>query len=130
MAAGGASMNVLNEIVVKLSTVVDNQGMSNMLRLMNMSGLKAKGMTAAFGAISYAMVNFVKSCASTELEIEKLAREQKKSTENTRAEQTALKALGKSMDEINKDNHEGAWVSELVLLNETDMNAEQGNKWY
>ena len=93
----------LQEYVISLSTHIDNAGVSRLLSLLDTSRLKTLGVTAALTAATTAVYKFVESTVKQEFELEQLAKKQKKTIEDTRAQETALKAMGKTLNDIKKD---------------------------
>lgn len=95
--------STVQEFVVRLGTQIDNSGFQQMLALLDSNKLKAMGVTAALTAATTAVYKFVESVTKEEFELRRLARQKNKHLENLRAEQTALKAMGMTLNEIKKD---------------------------
>ena len=114
MPSGG---DVLQEYVVKLTTIVDNQGVQSILRFLDSGKLKAMGITAAISGATTAVYSFIKSAAEGEKALDQLARKQKKNVEDVRASETALKSMGKTIKEVKKDADLKKTYEQLVKIN-------------
>jgi len=93
----------MNEYVIRLSTMIDNDGVQQILKYMDMTKLKALGLTAALSGIGTAIYKFAANSAKWEFELQKLAKEQGKTTAAVNASEKALKAMGKTAADIEKD---------------------------
>ena len=100
MAGGGST---IQEFVVKLGTQIDNSGFQQMLSLLDSNKLKALGVTAALSAATTAVYKFAESVTKEEFRLRELSKTRGKSIEELRAQETALKAMGKTLQDINKD---------------------------
>ena len=109
--------NALQEFVIKLSAQVDNSGVGQMMQLLDSNKLKALGVTAALTAATTAVYKFVESATKTEIELTALAKKQGKTIEATRASETALKAMGKTLNEVKKDKALESIYNDLVKVN-------------
>jgi len=109
----------IQEYVIKLGAEIDNQGVTKLLSLLDSSKLKALGITAAITAATTAVYKFVESATKQELELQKLAEKQKKSVEATRASETALKQMGMTLKEIQKDKALKGIYDDIVKFNES-----------
>ena len=107
----------LQEYVIRLSTDVDNMGVQKLMSIMDTNKTKALGLTAALTAATTAVYKWVESATKQEMELDKLAKKQKKSIEQTRAEQEALKQMGMTLDEIKKDKALKEIYDDLVKFN-------------
>lgn len=107
----------LQEYVIRLSTDVDNMGVQKLMSIMDTNKMKALGLTAALTAATTAVYKWVESATKQEMELDKLAKKQKKSIEQTRAEQEALKQMGMTLDEIKKDKALKEIYDDLVKFN-------------
>ena len=113
MAAG----NVVEEYVVKLGTIIDNEGINQILSFFTSSKMKALGLTAAIAGATTAIYKFVEASTKREFELAKLAKQQHKSLQLTRAENNAMQAMGKTMAEINKDQNLKKIYKDIVAFN-------------
>lgn len=109
--------NVIEEYAVKLSAVVDNEGLQQLLRFLDTSKLKAIGLSAALAGVTAGIFKFIEASTAREFEMAKLAKQQHKSLELTRAENNAMKAMGKTMAEINKDENLKKIYKDVVAFN-------------
>lgn len=91
------------EYLVKLGVSLDYSNMQKLEKFLDSSAFKAAQLGTALVAGSTAIYKFMKSMTSVEMEYVNLARKQQKSIENVRAEQNALKAMGKTAVEVAKD---------------------------
>lgn len=112
-----AGPNVLQETVVKLGTVVDNQGIDQILKFLTNSRFKALSLTAAFTGLTSAVYTFVKSSANNMRTLDELSKKQGKSLETVRASENALKAMGKTLNEVNKSVDLQKTYNDLVKIN-------------
>ena len=113
MAAG----DVMQEYVVKLGTIIDNEGVNQILSFFDSSKMKALGLTAAIAGATTAIYKFVEASTKREFELAKLAKQQHKSIQLTRAENNAMQAMGKTMAEINKDENLKKIYKDIVAFN-------------
>lgn len=107
----------LQEYVLRLSTDIDNVGVQKFMSLLDSNKMKALGMTAALTAATTAVYKWVESATKQEIELEKLSKKQKKSIEQTRAEQQALEAMGMTLNDIKKDKALKSIYDDLVKFN-------------
>lgn len=107
----------LQEYVIRLSADVDNMGVQKLMSIMDTNKTKALGLTAVLTAATTAVYKWVESATKQEMELDKLAKKQKKSIEQTRAEQEALKQMGMTLDEIKKDKALKEIYDDLVKFN-------------
>lgn len=105
------------EYVIKLGVAMDNAGLTQLLNTLDLTKLRAMGLTAAFGALTTGVYKFISAMTQQQFEMEKLAREKKKSIKDTWAEQQALKAMGKTLEEIKKDKALKSIYDDLVKFN-------------
>ncbi len=108
----------LQEYVIRLSADVDNMGVQNLMSILDKNKVKALGLTAALTAATTAVYKWIESATKQEMELDKLAKKQKKSIEQTRAEQEALKQMGMTLDEIKKDKALKEIYDDLVKFNQ------------
>lgn len=106
-----------NEYMISLGVNMDTQALNKMLQFLTSGKLKAAAMAGAFQAASKALYKYLKSSYDTELEMQKMAKTQHKSVETIRAQQNALKAMGKTMQEVSKDPALKAMYNDLVKAN-------------
>ena len=93
----------------------------NLTRLKNNKDATRKTamiLAGAFAAATTAIYRFVKSTFDAELGLEKMAKKQKKSTDAIRAQENALKAMGKTLQEVKADKELNKTYKELVKINE------------
>ena len=107
----------MQEYVVKLGTVIDNEGVNRILSFFDSSKLKALGLTAAIAGATTTIYKFVEASTQREFELAKLAKQQHKSLQLTRAENNAMQAMGKTMAEINKDENLKKIYKDIVAFN-------------
>lgn len=112
-----AQGNVIEEYVVKLGTIVDNAGIQQILSFLDSSKMKALSLSAALAGATAGIFKFIEASTAHEFELAKLAKTQKKTLELTRAEDNAMKAMGKTMAEINKDKDLKAIYKDIVEFN-------------
>ena len=107
----------LQEYVIRLSADVDNTGVSKIMSLLDMNKMKALGLTAALTAATTAVYKFIESATKKEIELDNLAKKQKKSIEDTRAQKEALDQMGMSLNDIKKDAALKSIYDDLVKFN-------------
>nr|DAF74162.1 MAG TPA: hypothetical protein [Caudoviricetes sp.] len=107
----------LQEYLISLGVQMDTGAMSQLMSFLSSGKVKAAAMGAAFTAAGKAIYRFLKSSYDAEQEMQKLARTQHKSVETIRAQQNALKAMGKTMQEVSKDPALKAMYNDLVKAN-------------
>lgn len=107
----------LQEYLISLGVQMDTGSMTKLMGFLSSGKLKAAAMGAAFTAAGKAIYGFLKSSYAAEQEMQKLARTQHKSIETIRAQQNALKAMGKTMQEVSKDPALKAMYNDLVKAN-------------
>ena len=95
--------DTIQEFVVRLGTQIDNSGFQQMLSLLDSNKLKALGVTAALSAATTAVYKFVESVTKEEFELKQLSKTKGKTIEDLRAQETALKSMGMTLKDINKD---------------------------
>lgn len=91
------------EYLVKLGVQLDYGNMEKLESFLNSSKMRTLALGAALTAASTAIIAFMKAMTSLEIEYENLARKESRSLENVRAEQVALKAMGKTAQEVSQD---------------------------
>ena len=91
------------EYMVKLGVQLDYANMDKMEKFLDSSAFKAASLGAALVAGVTAVYKFMKAMTSMEMEFVNLAREQEKSINAVRAQETALKAMGKTAAEVERD---------------------------
>lgn len=105
------------EYVIRLATDIDNIGVQKILTLLDTNKMKAIGLTAALTTATTAVYKFVESATKKEMELQKLAKTQKKTIQQTRAEKEALDAMGMSLNDIKKDAALKSMYDDLVKFN-------------
>ena len=109
--------SVLQETVVRLGTEIDNEGVQKLFSLLDSSKIKALGLTAAISGVTTAIYKMIESATKKEFEFEKLAKQQKKTVNLVRAENSAMQAMGKTMAEIKKDDNLKKMYNDIVKFN-------------
>lgn len=124
-AADGAmdmasSMSEAAGIVQSFVGRLDSFGakLKQVLRLKGSLGETMLVLSGVFSLAATASYKFVKSVASAEMELEKLAKREHKTVEQTRASQIALETMGKTMADIKADQELKKSYDELVKINE------------
>lgn len=112
----GAS-NVLQEYLVSLGVEVDQKSMNTMNQFLGKTQSAMKLFAGAMVVGATALTKFMVSQSKYALELERTAKAEKKAVEAVRAHETALKAMGKTMDEIKKDKTLKGWYDNLVKVN-------------
>ena len=127
MPNGGA--NVISEYVVRLGAEMDNNGLNQLLGAIDTTKFKAAGLTAVIGALTTGIYKFISAMTQQQFEMEKLARQKDKSIQQTRAEQLALKSMGKTLKEINDDKALKTMYDDLVKFNK-ELETTNADKAY
>ena len=109
--------DIIQETVLKLGAEIDNEGVQKLIRYLDMSRFKAISLTAAFTGLTTAVYKLVESATKREFELEKFAKQQNKSIALVRAENSALKAMGTTIQEINKDDRLKRIYDDVVKFN-------------
>ena len=109
--------NAVQEVFIELGTRIDNEGINKLFNLLESSKLKAMGLTTAFAGLTAAIYKVIEAATKREFELEKIAKQQSKNVALVRAENSALKAMGKTIEEINKDEHLKKIYDEVVAFN-------------
>ena len=115
---GKGVTGTMAEYVIKLGTQLDNQGLQQLLGYLDLSKLKALGLTAALTGLSTAIYKFASATAKKEYELQKLAKAQHKTTAAINAQNTALKSMGKTMQEVNKSKDLKEVYNDMKKFNE------------
>ena len=110
--------DVLQEHVVSLIAKVDQSGMTQLLSYLDASKLKSLGMAAAVSGLTTAIYKFVSSVTKEEFALRNMTRTTHKSVEATRAQDTALKSMGMTLKEINRDKELKAIYNDIKKTNE------------
>lgn len=93
----------LEEFVVKLGVNLDTANMNKFLNFMDGGKLKAVALSGALIALTKVVFDFTKSTTQFEQSLVTLSQRQNKSIETTRAQENALKAMGKTVQDISRD---------------------------
>ena len=109
--------NVISETVVSLQADIDNAGIDKLLGLLDVNKMKAFALSGALAAVTSGVFKFIEGITKQEYELEKLAKKQQKTIEDTRAEEMALKQMGMTLDEIEKDGALQSMYDDLVKFN-------------
>lgn len=105
------------EYLVKLGVDVDQNGVSQIQRVFDLMNNKSVQLSVALGAVGTALYGFVKNATAYEFQLVQMAKEQHKTTQEVRASDNALKAMGKSMEEIKKDKYLETIYKDIVKVN-------------
>ncbi len=116
MASGGAA---LQEYLISLGVKADWSNVNKVMSFLNSGTLKTAAFGTALVAAGKAMYNFIKTNVQAEQSFASLARTQNKSLETVRAEQNALKAMGKTMSEVSKDPALKTIYNDIVKVNKS-----------
>ena len=130
----------IQEYVIKLSAQMDNSGVSQILSLLDSTKLKTLGVTAALSAATTAVYKLISSVVEEEFKMKSLSKTQGKTVETVRASETALKAMGKTLKDINKDKELKTIYNDIQEVNKslalpnmektlTNIRQLQGNFW-
>lgn len=117
MASGGGML--LQELVISLGVKADWSDMNKVLSYLNSSTVKTAALGKGLVNAGKAMYNFIKTNVQAEQSFASLARTQNKSLETVRAEQNALKAMGKTMSEVSKDPALKTIYNDIVKVNKS-----------
>ncbi len=115
MASGAA----MQEYLISLGVKADWSNVNKVMNFLNSGTLKTAAFGTALVAAGKAMYNFIKTNVEAEQSFAALARTQNKSLETVRAEQNALKAMGKTMSEVSKDPALKTIYSDIVKVNKS-----------
>ncbi len=115
MASGAA----MQEYLISLGVKADWSNVNKVMNFLNSGTLKTAAFGTALVAAGKAMYNFIKTNVEAEQSFAALARTQNKSLETVRAEQNALKAMGKTMSEVSKDLALKTIYSDIVKVNKS-----------
>lgn len=107
----------LQEYLVKLGVNLDVQNMNKMEAFLKSSKVQAAALSGSLVALGTIIYKFVKSTTEAEYNLRNLAKTQKKTVEATRAQENALKAMGKTADQIKKDGSLNAIYKDIVKIN-------------
>ncbi len=116
MASGGAA---LQEYLVSVGVKADWSNINKVMSFLNSGTMKTAAFGTALVAAGKAMYNFIKTNVQAEQSFASLARTQNKSLETVRAEQNALKAMGKTMSEVSKDPALKTIYNDIVKVNKS-----------
>lgn len=114
--ANGGGINV-QEYLVKLGVQLDESNMQKLLGFLKSGKVQAAALSGALIAAGTAIYKFIKSTTEMEFSLAKLAKQQNKTIETTRAQQNALKAMNKTSQEIAKDPALKKIYTDLVKIN-------------
>lgn len=104
MAAGAGSGRMLQEYLVSLGVQVDQRGMRKMQSALTMTKASVIGITGALAAMVTGIVKASASLTNTAQKYEDMARSGKKAVDVVARQEMALKAMGKTLDEVNKND--------------------------
>lgn len=108
--------STLQEYLVSLGAEVDEKGIAKVHRALSTTKQAALGvMTALVGVVSVIAQTSVR-LVETSQKYEQMARAQKKSTEEIRAQETALKVMGKTLKEVQADKVLNAQYEALLKV--------------
>lgn len=117
MPSGGAGGNNIQEYLVKLGVSLDTQNMNRLESFLKSSKVQAAALGGSLVALGTIIYKFVKSTTEYEYTLRDLAKTQHKTVEETRAQQNALKAMGKTAEQIKKDGSLNAIYKDIVKIN-------------
>lgn len=112
--AGGTN---LAEYMVSLTANIDNQGIGQILSILDTLGSRGVKLTATLTGATTAIYKLVESATKEEFRLKELAKTQKKTTEEIRASETALKKMGMTLNDIKKDASLKAIYDDLKKFN-------------
>ncbi len=115
--AAGLGAKTLQEYLVSLGVKLDEKGMSKMEGFLKSSKMGFLALTGIMVTAATVATKWVKQVNEAELAFEKEAKAQKKSIETIRASENALKAMGKTKQEVAKDKSLKAVYDDLVAMN-------------
>ncbi len=107
----------LQEYVIRLSSEMDNDGVSKIMDALRKFKNSSFGVTAALTAATTAVYKFVESATKKELQLQSLAKTQKKNIDQVRAEKEALDQMGMALNDIKKDAALKSIYDDLVKFN-------------
>ncbi|MBP5571065.1 MAG: hypothetical protein J6X39_00105, partial [Bacteroidales bacterium] len=107
----------MEEYIIKLGTQMDNNGLNQIMDFLNTFRKSTLGVTAAIGAATTALYKFIESTTKQEMEIKKLAKAQGVSIEQMTKQKSVLDAMGKSLQEVRKDDKLKKTYEEIMKFN-------------
>jgi len=115
--AAGLGAKTLQEYLVSLGVKLDEKGMTKMEGFLKGSKMGFLALTGIMVTAATVATKWVKQINETELAYAKQAKTQHKSIETIRASENALKAMGKTKQEIAKDKSLKIVYDDLVKMN-------------
>lgn len=109
-------MPTIREYLVSLGAEVDNKSFGKFNAALKGAGKTVLGFGAAIAALMTMVAKTSISLDKTTQSYEKMAKEQHKTTEEIRAQQTALKIMGKTLKEVNASKELKAQYDELKKI--------------
>ena len=106
----------IREYLVSLGAEVDQKSFNKLKMALSGSMKTVTGFVGALAAVTTVLVKTSLSLDKTSQQYEAMAKKAKKTTEEIRAQETALKILGKTMDEVKADKQLKKQYDELVRL--------------
>ena len=107
----------MEEYIIKLGTQMDSNGLNQIMDFLNTFRKSTLGVTAAIGAATTALYKFIESTTKQEMEIKKLAKAQGISIEQMTKQKSVLDAMGKSLQEVRKDDKLKKTYEEIMKFN-------------
>lgn len=108
--------STLQEYLVSLGAEVDEKGIAKIHGALSTTKKAALGVTTALAAVVTMIAKTSVSLDETSRKYEQMARAQKKSTEEIRAQETALKVMGKTLKEVQADKVLNAQYEALLKV--------------
>lgn len=112
MAQGGT----LQEYLVSLGVAVDQKGINKLHNALNTTKQSALGIGAVLAASTVIITKYVLKLNATAQQYEEMARKSNMSVKAITAQETALKVLGKTLKEVEKDSQLSKRFAELKKL--------------
>ena len=105
------------EYIIKLGTDIDNRGLNQIMDFFNTFRKSSLGATAAIVGATTALYKFIETTTKQEFELKKLAKTQGISIEQATKQKAVLDAMGKSLEEVRKDDKLNKTYQELTKIN-------------
>ena len=112
-----SQVQTLQEYLVTLGVQLDTQNMAKLENFLKDSRVQAAMFSAALVAAGKVIYNFIRDNTAYEQALVETAKKEKKSVETVRAHENALKSMGKTMDEIKKNENLKKIYDDLVKVN-------------
>jgi len=105
------------EYIIKLGTDIDNRGLNQIMDFFNTFRKSSLGATAAIVGATTALYKFIETTTKQEFELKKLAKTQGISIEQATKQKAVLDAMGKTLEEVRKDDKLNKTYQELTKIN-------------